>query len=66
MGAFGEDIARYRAKGYHGKELWLEPAVWAIACYRLANWLEVVETDGAGALAAEGGVHTRRTSGARW
>ncbi len=41
MGAFGEDIARYRAKGYHGKELWMEPAVWAIACYRLANWLEV-------------------------
>ena len=41
MGAFGEDIARYRAKGYHGRELWLEPAVWAIACYRLANWLQV-------------------------
>jgi serine O-acetyltransferase len=41
MGAFGEDIARYRTKGYHGRELWMEPAVWAIACYRLGNWLEV-------------------------
>jgi serine O-acetyltransferase len=41
MSAFGADIARYRARGYHGRELWLNPAVWAIACYRLANWLEV-------------------------
>jgi len=41
MSAFAADIARYRAKGYRGKELWLEPAVWAIACYRLANWLHV-------------------------
>jgi serine O-acetyltransferase len=39
MSAFAVDIARYRAKGYRGKELWLEPALWAIACYRLANWL---------------------------
>jgi serine O-acetyltransferase len=41
MSAFGADIARYKAKGCHGRELWLEPAVWAIACYRLANWLQV-------------------------
>lgn len=39
MGKFHEDMARYRAKGYHGKQLWLDPAVWSIACYRLANWL---------------------------
>jgi len=39
MSNFSEDIARYRSKGYHGRELWLDPAVWAIACYRLGNWL---------------------------
>jgi serine O-acetyltransferase len=39
MGKFSEDMARYRAKGYSGKRLWLEPTVWSIACYRLANWL---------------------------
>lgn len=41
MGKFSEDIARYKAKGDTGKELWLNPAVWAIACYRLSNWLVV-------------------------
>ena len=41
MSAFAEDISRYRAKGYNGKDLWLHPAVWAIACYRLSNWLYV-------------------------
>jgi len=41
MSVFAADVARYRTKGYHGKELWLEPALWAIACYRLANWLHV-------------------------
>lgn len=40
MSDFSEDIARYRGKGYHGRELWLDPAVWAIACYRLGNWLQ--------------------------
>ena len=39
MGNFSEDIARYRSRGYNGKELWLNPAVWAISCYRLGNWL---------------------------
>ncbi len=39
MGHFSADIARYRAKGHQGRELWLNPAVWAIACYRLGNWL---------------------------
>lgn len=41
MSKFSADIARYRAKGNSGKELWLNPAVWAIACYRLGNWLNV-------------------------
>jgi serine O-acetyltransferase len=41
MGKFSDDIARYRARGYKGKDLWLDPAVWSIACYRLANWLYV-------------------------
>jgi serine O-acetyltransferase len=41
MGSFSADIARYRAKGAHGKSLWLNPAVWAIGCYRLGNWLYV-------------------------
>ena len=41
MGAFAADVARYRAKGYRGRELWLNPAVWSIACYRLANWLHI-------------------------
>ena len=39
MDKFSADIARYRAKGSSGKELWLNPAVWAIGCYRLGNWL---------------------------
>lgn len=39
MGAFAADVARYRTKGYRGRELWLNPAVWSIAGYRLANWL---------------------------
>ena len=41
MGRFREDVARYRAKGYGGKALWLDPALWSIACYRLGNWLHV-------------------------
>lgn len=41
MKGFSADIARYRAKGYRGKELWLNPAVWSIGCYRLGNWLYV-------------------------
>jgi serine O-acetyltransferase len=41
MGNFSEDLARYRAKGYNGKELWLHPAVWSIAVYRLGHWLYV-------------------------
>jgi serine O-acetyltransferase len=39
MGMFAEDLKRYRAKGYQNKDLWLDPAVWAIASYRLSNWL---------------------------
>ena len=41
MGKFSEDLARYRAKGYSRKQLWLDPAVWSIGSYRLANWLYV-------------------------
>ncbi len=41
MHEFAVDIARYKAKGNSGKELWLNPAVWAIASYRLGNWLNV-------------------------
>ncbi len=39
MNKFSADIARYKEKGSHGKDLWLNPAVWAIACYRFGNWL---------------------------
>ena len=41
MNKFSADIARYKAKGSVGKELWLNPAVWAIGCYRLGSWLNV-------------------------
>ncbi len=41
MGKFSEDLARYRAHGLHGKDLWLHPAVWSIACYRLGHWVNV-------------------------
>jgi serine O-acetyltransferase len=41
MNRFSADLARYRSKGYRGKELWFDPALWAIGCYRLGNWLHV-------------------------
>src|SRR5215472_2856760 len=41
MGRFAEDIERYRVRGLGGRDLWLHPAVWAIASYRLSNWLYV-------------------------
>jgi serine O-acetyltransferase len=41
MGKFSEDMAKYRARGYKGKDLWLNPAVWSIACYRLGHWVNV-------------------------
>jgi serine O-acetyltransferase len=43
MNDFSADIARYRSRGYRGKELWLNPAIWAIASYRLGNWLYVAK-----------------------
>ena len=43
MNKFSADIARYKERGYRGKELWLNPAVWAIGCYRLGNWLYVAK-----------------------
>jgi serine O-acetyltransferase len=39
MSKFAEDIARYKSMGHQGKQLWLSPAVWAIAIYRFGNWL---------------------------
>jgi serine O-acetyltransferase len=41
MNKFAADLERYKARGDHGKELWLNPAVWSIGCYRLGNWLHV-------------------------
>ncbi len=41
MSKFTEDLSRYQARGYHGKDLWLNPAVWAIAVYRFSNWIYV-------------------------
>ncbi len=43
MNGFSADVARYKAKGYGGRTLWLNPAVWSIACYRLGNWLYVAK-----------------------
>jgi serine O-acetyltransferase len=43
MSKFTADIAHYRRNGDHGKELWLNPALWAIACYRLSNWINVAK-----------------------
>jgi serine O-acetyltransferase len=41
MGKFSEDLARYRARGHKGKDLWLNPALFSIASYRFGNWLNV-------------------------
>jgi serine O-acetyltransferase len=41
MNRFSADVERYKSRGYKGKELWLNPAVWSIGCYRLSNWLHV-------------------------
>jgi serine O-acetyltransferase len=38
---FSADIARYKSKGHSGKDLWLDPVIWAIAFYRLRNWVNV-------------------------
>jgi serine O-acetyltransferase len=43
---FSADIARYKAKGHDGKDLWLNPAIWAIAFYRLRNWANVANPPG--------------------
>ena len=39
MSKFSEDIARYKSMGVTTIQLWLNPAVWAIAIYRFGNWL---------------------------
>ena len=41
MNKFSADIARYKSKGHTGKALWLNPVIWAIAFYRLRNWVNV-------------------------
>jgi serine O-acetyltransferase len=41
MGKFSSDIARYKAKGSLTRDMWLDSAMWAVACYRLGNWLYV-------------------------
>ncbi len=41
MNKFSADLARYRSKGHFGRDLWLNPVVWAIAFYRLRNWVVV-------------------------
>jgi len=41
MSRFTEDLARYRARGVTGLDLLLNPAVWAIASYRLSHWVYV-------------------------
>lgn len=41
MSRFAADIRRYRQKGNSSKDIWLNPAVWAIGCYRMGNWLNV-------------------------
>jgi hypothetical protein len=38
MSKFAADIARYRAKGSGGKELWLNPAVRAIWGHQLGGF----------------------------
>jgi serine O-acetyltransferase len=43
MSNFSEDIARYKSMGSSRKQLWLNPAVWAIAIHRLGNWLYVTQ-----------------------
>ena len=41
MTKFSADLARYKENGNSFRERWLNPAVWAIGCYRLGNWLQV-------------------------
>jgi serine O-acetyltransferase len=43
MSKFSEDIARYKSMGHSRKQLWLNPAVWAIAIHRFGNWLYVTK-----------------------
>jgi serine O-acetyltransferase len=43
MSKFSEDIARYKSLGLAGRQLWLNPALWAIAIYRFGNWLQTAK-----------------------
>jgi serine O-acetyltransferase len=43
MSKFSEDIARYKSMGAKGRQLWLNPAIWAIAIHRFGNWLYVAK-----------------------
>ena len=37
-------MARYRQQGNSPRDIWLNPAVWAIGWYRLGNWPECLST----------------------
>lgn len=39
MSKFSADLARYKGEDGGWKHVWMNPAVWAIASYRLGNWL---------------------------
>jgi serine O-acetyltransferase len=39
MSRLNEDLTRYKARGHRGKQLWLNPAIWAIVIYRFGNWI---------------------------
>ena len=39
MSKFSADLERYKQHGNSARECWLNPAVWAIGCYRFGNWL---------------------------
>ncbi len=56
MNRFSADVERYKSRGYKGKELWLNPAVWSIGCYRLSNWLHVARPTTRDPNSVEGGL----------
>ncbi len=43
MNKFVSDVSRYKSKGHKGIDLWLSPVIWAIAFYRLRNWVNVAK-----------------------
>jgi serine O-acetyltransferase len=43
MNKFSADIARYKERGFSRSQILFDPAIWAIACYRFGNWLNVTK-----------------------